>query len=36
MCIAYDCTRQEQIDYNDLYHLGAQVDSLGLEFTGGE
>ena len=36
MCIAYECTRQEQIDYDSVYHLGSQLDSLGLEFIGGE
>lgn len=35
MCIVYDCARQEEIDYDVLYHLGGNVDSLQLEFTGG-
>lgn len=35
MCIVYDCVQQEEIDYDALYHLGGNVDSLQLEFTRG-
>ena len=35
MWVVYDCAHQEEISYDALFHLGENVDSLILEFTGG-
>ncbi|KJA16358.1 hypothetical protein HYPSUDRAFT_71383 [Hypholoma sublateritium FD-334 SS-4] len=34
MCVVYDCAHQDEISYDALYHLGQNVDSLTLEFSG--